>query len=216
MRELQAAHVAAAFILRAGRPIGALKLTKLMYLAEREAMKRFVFPIVCDDIYALQRGMALSRTFDLMKRKPGTPTTGEWARHIAPQSHQGVGVCRGVTESSLDGLSANDIDVIDRVWRSHGGKSNDELIYEVHHHLEEWTTHWDHENRRSSAVQVPYESLFELLRKMPKAEAAEAAEEVAYFQSMGDSRELHVDSMEGKMPSSPKRLRAAHERLTAP
>lgn len=186
MRELQAAQVAAAFILRAGRPVGALKLTKLMYLAEREAIQRFVYPIVCDDIYAMQRGMALSRTFDLMKRKPGTQTNGEWARLIGAPSRQGLGVRRGVTEDSLDGLSANDIDVIDNVWRTHGEKNNDELVHEVHHGLEEWTTHWYDENRRSSAVPVPYESLFRLLRGLPEDQAAEVAAEVTYIQSLAD------------------------------
>ncbi|MCY4214238.1 MAG: Panacea domain-containing protein [Gammaproteobacteria bacterium] len=186
MRELQAAQVAAAFILRAGRPVGILKLTKLMYLAEREAVQRFVYPIVCDDIYAMQRGMALSRTFDLMKQKVGTRTNGEWARYIEARPHQGIGVRRGVTEDSLDGLSADDIDVIDSVWRTYGGKSNDELIHEVHHGLEEWTAHWHDENRRSSAVPVSYESLFQLLCDMPEDQASEMAAEVAYFQSLAD------------------------------
>ena len=187
MRELQAAQVAAAFILRAGRPVGALRLTKLMYLAEREAIQRHVYPIVCDDIYAMRLGMAQSRTFDLMKGKPGTQTNGEWARHIGPPSHQGIGVRRGVRESSLDGLSANDIAVIDHVWRTHGGKSKDELIHEVHHGLEEWATHWYDEDKKSSAVQVPYESLFRLLRGMPEDQAADAAAEVAYIRSLADA-----------------------------
>lgn len=46
MRELQTAQAAAAFILRAGWPVRTLKLTKLAYLAKREAIQRFAFPKV--------------------------------------------------------------------------------------------------------------------------------------------------------------------------
>ena len=70
MRERLAAQVAAALILRAGRAVGALRLMKLMYLVEREAMKRHVRPIVFDDIFAMPNGMALSRTYDLMIQEP--------------------------------------------------------------------------------------------------------------------------------------------------
>ena len=187
MRERQAAQLAAAFILRARRPVGVVRLVKLMYLAEREAMRRSVFPIVFDDIYAMRMGMALSRSFDLMKREPGTPTNGEWERHIAPPSHRGIDVCRGVTDRSLDSLSPDDIKVIDYVWEHHGSKSYDELVHEVHHGFPEWTQHWEADDRRTSAVKVPYEQLYETLCGMNKADADDAASEVAYFQSMDES-----------------------------
>ena len=44
MREQQAAQMAAAFIIRAGRPLGKIRLVKLMYLAERESMAGPGFP----------------------------------------------------------------------------------------------------------------------------------------------------------------------------
>ena len=137
MRERQAAQMAAAFILRAGRAIGKLRLMKLMYLVERESMRRFVFPIVCDDVFATRHGMALSRTYDLIAGKPNTPTSGEWARHIV-QTNRGLNVKRGVTDQSLGGLSRNDISVIDQVWQAHGDQNEDELVHVVHHELKEW------------------------------------------------------------------------------
>lgn len=193
MRERQAAQMAAAFILRAGRAVGKLKLMKLMYLAERESMRRHVFPIVCDDIFAMRKGMALSRTYDLMIGKPQTPTNGEWARHIV-HTNRGLNVKRGVARRSLGSLSRNDIAVIDHVWETHGNQSEDELVHAVHHGLKEWTDQWAHESRSRGAVKVPYETLYRTLRRMNKADAAEAAEEVAYFQAMGDvaTRDAHA------------------------
>ena len=185
MRELQAAQVAAALILRARMPVEALRLTKLMYLVEREAMKRSVFPIVGDDLCAMRKGMGLSRTYNLMIEKPETHTTGEWGKHIE-RTPKGLTVSKGIGESALTGLSANDVKVIDEVWLEHGSKSNDELIHEVHHGLEEWKDHWESESRNSGSVKAPYEVLFKVLCGMSDAHARDAAAEVAYFQAITD------------------------------
>ena len=179
--------MAASFILRNGRPMGVLKLMKLMYLADRESMQRFVFPITFDGLYAMQQGMMLSRTFDLMKRKSGVQTNGDWDRFIGPPvSYRGVDVRPKGRNEELDSLSRNDLEVIEHVWLNYGRKTKDELIHEVHHRLEEWTEHWEDERRKRSAVPVTYAKLCETLG-MSKDDASEAADEIAYFQSVNES-----------------------------
>ena len=164
MQERQAAQLSAAFILKGGRAVGLVRLLKLVYLAEREAMGRSGFPIVMDEIYAMQAGMVLSRTFDLMKAKANTPTTGEWAEYIAPPSSRGINVRKGVGWSSLDAMSPDDLDIVAEVWARHGSKTKDELVHEVHHKLEEWVEFWGNPARRSGAVRVPYDKLFAIIR----------------------------------------------------
>ena len=183
MREQQAAQLAAAFIIKAGRPIGQIRLLKLMYLAERESMASHFWPIVCDDIYAMREGMGLSRTYDLMVGKLGTPTDGEWDRHIVRTS-RGLNIRQGVDAEALGGLSGNDIDVVNKVWREYGHMDRDELVHDVHHQLREWLDHWDDTSRRSQSVPVPYPKLYETVLGLEAADAAEAAEEVAYVQAM--------------------------------
>ena len=192
MRERQAAQVAAAFILRAGRAVGGMKLTKLIYLAEREVMKRHVFPIVFDDIYAMQQGMALSRTYDLTAQKPHTPTNGEWEKYIAPRSYQGINVRRGISTNSLDCLSRNHIECIDHVWDTFGSMNRDELIHEVHHNLDEWDAYWNDQFRRSSAIKVPYVELLQRLCSIDQSNAVRAAEEIAYYRSLGMDETDHL------------------------
>lgn len=174
MRERQAAQLAAAFILKAGRPVGAVRLMKLMYLAERESMRRTGLPIVFDEIYAMREGMMLSRTFDLMTARQRNPK-GEWARYIAPLSHAGLGVCQGVGESSLDRLSRDDLEVVDLVWARHGQSNRDKLVHEVHHRLDEWLAHWDDPSRRRAAVLVPYDKLVQTVHGTRNGEAPTAS-----------------------------------------
>ena len=133
--------------------------------------------------------MALSRTFDLMTRKVGTPTNGEWDRYIAPPSRRGVGLRGHVSERSLDALSEDDIKAIDVVWDEYGRQSVDALVHDVHYSLDEWVEIWADQRRKRAAVKVPYEKLFETVLGMDESDASEAAAEVAYFQSMGQSGE---------------------------
>ena len=160
VKERLAAQMAVAFIDRANRAIGWLRLVKLIYLAEREAMRRFFLPIIDDDIFAMPQGMALSNTTDLARGMG--EADGDWKNHIVRTSH-GLDVRKGVSSQSLDCLSQDDLDVIQKVWERYGNKSQDELIHAVHHKLPEWIEHWVDEDRRSQAVPVPYVTLYKTI-----------------------------------------------------
>lgn len=176
MRERQAAQMAVAFIRNANGAIGRLRLVKLMYLAEREAMRRFLLPIVEDDVCAMQRGMGLSETWRLARDGSSAESTGEWRSHIV-KTHRGLGVRKGVSVWSLDGLSDEDISVIEQVWNDYGTMSQDELVHEVHHKLPEWNYHWNEKGRRSSSVSVPYWKLYHTICGMDATEARYLIEE---------------------------------------
>ena len=156
MSEQLAAQMAVAFIAKANRPVARLKLLKLMYLAEREAMRRFLRPIIGDHIFAMREGMALSNTARLARGKG--EAVGEWNQHIVRKA-QGLGLRKGVSAQRLDCLSEDDLGVIQWVWDRYGDKSQDELIQVVHHKLPEWIEHWNID-RKTQAVPVPYETLY--------------------------------------------------------
>ncbi len=184
MRERQAAQMAAALIFKAGRPVGKLRLLKLMYLVERESMLQTGFPITFDEVFAMRQGMALSRTWNLMLGVKDTPTNGEWEKHIV-RTNRGLMVKQGVGAEALDSLSPKDNQLIGEVWKLYGKRSRDDLIDLVHHKLAEWESHW-RQPRKSDSVLVPYETLYQTVLGLDLAQASEAAEEVAYFQAMND------------------------------
>ncbi len=175
MRERLAAQMAVALIAKANRPIGRLKLLKLMYLAEREAMRRFLLPIIGDDIFAMRQGMALSKAARLARGKG--EVDGDWNQHIA-RTAQGLGIRKGVAPRSLDRLSEDDLGVIHKVWKSYGRMTQDELVHAVHHQLPEYKQHWDDDAHRTPAVPVPYEALYRTVCKgVTKADARYLAED---------------------------------------
>lgn len=170
MRERQAAQMAVAFIRRANAPIGKLRLVKLMYLAEREAMRRFLLPIVEDRVCAMQKGMALSETWRLARGRSSPMSTGDWGGHIV-RTDRGLNVRKGVSVQSLDALSEDDLHVIGQVWDDYGAMSEHELVLDVHHKLPEWINHWHAEGRRSLSVAVPYSDLYQAICGVDGTEA---------------------------------------------
>ena len=176
MRERQAAQMAVAFMHRADTAIGKLRLVKLMYLAEREAMRRFLLPIVEDDICAMQRGMGLSETWRLARGRGSAKSTGEWDRHIVQTAH-GLNIRKGVSGRPPDGLSDDDLHVIQQVWDDYGAMNQDELVHDVHHKLPEWIEHWNAEGRKSLSVNVPYSKLYQSICGTDETEAHYLVEE---------------------------------------
>ena len=175
MRERQAAQMAFAFIRRSNRAIGKLRLLKLMYLAEREALRRFLLPIVEDDVCAMQNGMGLSETWRLARGFGSAESTGEWDGHIVRTPH-GLNARKGVSLSP-DGLSDDDLSVIEQVWSDYGAMLEDELVHDVHHKLPEWIDHWHAERRKSLSVEVPYSHLYQTICGVDETEARYLAEE---------------------------------------
>ena len=167
--------MAVAFIAKANGSVGRLKLVKLMYLAEREAIRRLLPPIIGDKVFAMRHGMAVSNTVHLVGGE-GEPD-GSWNRHIVRKS-RGLVIRKGVSTQLLDCLGEDDLDVIRSVWESHGDKSQDELVHVVHHGLPKWIAYWKQAGRKKGAVPVPYETLYRIICKgITKADARYLAED---------------------------------------
>src|SRR5437762_12295497 len=75
--------------LRGGR-MSYLKLIKLLYLADRQALLRWGRPITTDRYFAMERGPGLSRVLDLATdgEEPGAPCI--WASYISGPANFGA------------------------------------------------------------------------------------------------------------------------------
>ena len=108
------------------------------------------------------------------------------------QTAHGLNVRRGVSSGSPDDLSGDDLQVIRQVWDDYGGMNQDELVYDVHHKLPEWTEHWNAEGRKSLSVKVPNSNLYQSVCGVDETEARYLAEEYR------DARDRWIGSRPGK------------------
>jgi hypothetical protein len=83
--ERKATQVAARFLAAApGQRLPCLKLIKLVYFADREALLRWGAPMTNDRYYSLDHGPVLSRVKDLLVEEH--PERDFWSTHISSPS----------------------------------------------------------------------------------------------------------------------------------
>ncbi len=169
MRERRAARMAVAFIERAGGLIDRTKLVRLMYLAEREAMRRLLLPIIEDEVCATQDDMVLSRTSRLA-RADGSTKSADWDAGVV-QTPYGLAVREGAPAAARDGLANDELEAVQRVWDEHGAMGADELARDVHRRLPEWIEHRPPTDAKAASVPVPR---LQLHQSVCGADAAEA------------------------------------------
>lgn len=131
------AQMAAFFLCRRGGTMSYLKLMKLMYLADREAINRFNRPISDDSMVSMKHGPVLSRTLDLMKQRI---QSDDWSQWITKPTHEfDLSLEIEVKDwDVLDELSIADLSVLEAIWQEFGHLNRFQLRDYTHQHLPEW------------------------------------------------------------------------------
>jgi len=152
--------------LRDGR-MSYMKLIKLLYLADREALLRWGRPITFDTYVSMDRGPVLSHTFDLVTDGPRPGEESLWRACISPPDNYEVGL---VGECGTDQLSEAEVGVLEEVFEEFGRRTRWELV-DYAHTLPEWT------DPHGSAVPITYRDILVAGGKT-EAEAAEIENEL--------------------------------------
>ena len=120
-----------------GGTMSHLKLIKLLYILDREALRRWTMPVTGDSFVSMSHGPVLSMTYDLMNtgdfRAGGEPTY--WGRHISDIGDYEVKLKNA--EFSTDDLSEAEIELIKEVFERFGAMSRWELR-DYTHSFREW------------------------------------------------------------------------------
>ena len=128
------AQIAAYFAQRQGGIINVLKLTKLLYLADRESLRQFGRPITYDLPVSMPHGPVLSRSKDLMDGFVGGAAGAQWDEWMNARANHDISVKRQFDRNDLKELSDADMDVLASVWQKFGA-------------MDQWTLRdWTHEN----------------------------------------------------------------------
>lgn len=170
--------MAAALLLKAGGELNVLKLTKLLYLIEREAMHSFGFPLADDRMVAMPNGPVLSHTLDLTN---GNTQSAEWESLIEDRAAHQVRLKKpNLSREEMDELSDAALNVIEDVWSRFGHMNQWKLVEYTHDHCAEW------DDPGASSLPIPEKRIFAAFGKT-RAQTKVLVEELnaqRYFESL--------------------------------
>jgi uncharacterized phage-associated protein len=133
--ERKAAQAAAFLLHRAGGRLPLIKLIKLLYLAERESLRRYGDTITGDSFVSMPNGPVLSMTYDHINAAlPSAP--GGWSAWVADRDNNDVALCdpSKVADPRQDllALSETDAECLDAIWEQFGAMGKWELVAYTH------------------------------------------------------------------------------------
>lgn len=168
--ERKVAQMAAYLLKRRGGTMSHLKLIKLLYLADREALNCYGASISGDSFFSLPNGPILSRTLNLMAGVVESETQG-WETWISDRAEHQVSLRQDFDFGDLDYLSPADIDILDNIWQRFGSMSRWQLVDYTHGgNCPEW------ENPNGSSAPISPYKIFSALGKSQEDSAALASE----------------------------------------
>jgi uncharacterized phage-associated protein len=150
-KERKAAQLAAALLDKAGGRLNVLKLTKLLYLVEREAMKRHGFQVSDDQMVAMPKGPVLSQTLDLTN---GFVESTAWEDLIEDREGHVVKLKNTMVRQDFSALNDATIEIVSAVWAEFGHMSQWDLVKFTHDQCSEW------EDPNGSSLQIPPKRVF--------------------------------------------------------
>lgn len=162
--ERRATEAAARFLKLRGNRMSYLKLIKLLYFLDREALLRWGRPVTTDSYVSLDNGPVVSRIYDLIREEPAPGADRIWHHYISIPKDWEVTL---IAEPEAAELSRAEGALIDEIFAKHGKMSRWDLV-RLSHDLPEW------QNPNGSAIPIHYR---DILRAGNKTEAEIAAVE---------------------------------------
>jgi len=155
----KAAQLVAFFATKQGGRINVLKLSKLVYLSDREHMSRYDMPILFDKLVSMDHGPVNSLTLNHINGM-SYDERPEWTAFVSDRSEYEVGTSKpDIGIDDLDELSDAELDVLEYVWLTFGHMGKYQLRDETHRLCPEW------EDPHGSSELIPYSRVFKFLGK---------------------------------------------------
>lgn len=136
--EQRVAQMAAYLLQKRGGRMAYIKLLKLLYLADREAMGKWGESISGDCFVSMPHGPVLSQTYDLI-RGGGSAVEGGWDFWIKDEDNYEVSLRhRDARRDGFDELSDAELEILDGVFEKFGRMKRFEITRYTHDHCAEW------------------------------------------------------------------------------
>ena len=153
--EAKATQASALLLGMRGGRMKYLKLIKLLYIADREALRRWGRPITTDRYVSMRDGPVVSNVYNLIVSEPSPWEQSIWHQHIRTVSDWDVEL---VGEVPLDELSNAEEALLRDIFQEHGHKNRWTIVDETHK-FPEW------KNAGTSSTQITYREILKALNK---------------------------------------------------
>lgn len=177
----KAAQTIAFFALQSGQgAVPVLKAVKLVYLADRESVKRRGHPIQDEPRFSMPHGPVNSTTYDYLS---GTydPDGSGWAEFLTDGENHNVGLARAdISVGDFDELSQTELSLLHDVWSQFGGM--DKWALRDWTHVQENVPEWKDPNGSSRRI-----SLTDIMNAVGVVDSDRRAGE---YQSIQNARDI--------------------------
>jgi uncharacterized phage-associated protein len=130
--EVKTAQASAYLLKLNGGAMNAMKLIKLLYLCDREALRRWDRPITGDAYYSLEHGPIVSKTYNIIK---GERESEAWEALISQRENYSVHLLR---DGDLQELSRRELALLEEKFREFKDSSHWQLRDYCHENIPEW------------------------------------------------------------------------------
>jgi uncharacterized phage-associated protein len=156
----KAAQIIAYLILKSGgQCLNVLKAVKLVYLADRESIARYGFPVLDERRCSMPHGPVNSFTYSYINGEYDAEGTG-WSEFLRDRENHNIALAsENISESDLDELSDADIECVEAVWAKFGSMSQWDLRDWTHdpRNVPEW------EDPKGGSVEIPLQRILNVV-----------------------------------------------------
>jgi uncharacterized phage-associated protein len=132
-----------------------LKLIKLLYIADREALSRWGKPVTTDRYVSMKEGPVVSNIYNLIGSEPMPYEQSIWHQYIRTVADWDVEL---VASPSAEELSQAEEDLLKEIFEAHGYKNRWLLVSETHK-FPEW------KDPGTSSLSISYREILKGLNK---------------------------------------------------
>ncbi|MFP3544625.1 Panacea domain-containing protein [Rhizobium sp. SIMBA_035] len=137
----KAAQLIASLIIKTGsNSINVLKAVKLVYLVDRESIRRYGFPVLDETRVSMPRGPVNSTTYSHINGEYDLEECG-WSAILQDRADHKIALAdQNMTTDDLDELSDADLACVDAVWAEFGQMGKWDLVEWTHNpkNVPEW------------------------------------------------------------------------------
>lgn len=179
----KAAQVIAYLIMKSGgRSINVLKAVKLVYLTDRESVRRFGFPVLDERRCSMPHGPVNSATYSYINGEYNAEGTG-WSDFLRDKENHTLAIASNdISDDDLDELSDADIQCMDAVWDRFGHMSQWDLRDWTHDpaNVPEW------EDPDGGSIEIPMQRMLNALGVADAEQFAELGKQQKYIDQAFD------------------------------